>query len=147
MVLEQPLTVDEIAELTGIQYGGVIAEIRSGRLLARKIRGRYLITPQNYAEWLSPEEPRFPARGHVRADEVAAYLRVDRSWVYENKAELGAVKVGGAVRFDAFRVRAYVHERRVAYEQPRPAPSRPGPPRASRKQRGFELLPFPERAR
>lgn len=145
MVLEQPLTVAKIAELTGIQYSGVIAEIRSGRLLARKFAADN--TPQNYAEWFSPEEPRFPVRGHVRADEVASYLRVDRSWVYENKADLGAVKVGGAVRFDAFRVRAYVHERRVAYEQPRPATSRPGPPRASRKQRGFELLLLPERVR
>ncbi len=89
--------------------------------------------------------PRFPARGHVRADEVAAYLSVDRSWVYENKAELGAIKVGGAVRFDAFRVRAYVHERRFAHA--RPAAPRPGPVKAARKQRGFELLPFPERAR
>ncbi len=145
--IQSPLTVDEIAELTGIEHGGVLAEIHSGRLLARKIRGRYLVTAQNYSEWLVPDEPRFPARGHVRADQVAAFLSVDRSWVYDHKAELGAVKVGGAVRFDASGVRAYVREHRVAPGQPRRAPARPGPPRGSRKERGFELLPFPEAAR
>jgi excisionase family DNA binding protein len=140
----QPLTVDEVAELTGIEYGGVLAEIDSGRLPARKIRGRYLITAQNYTAWLAPEEPPFPARGHVRADQVAAFLSVDRSWVYDNKAELGAVKLGGAVRFDASRVRAYLRERRVASEQSPRAAARPGPRRGSRKERGFELLPIPE---
>ena len=142
-----PMTVGQVAELTGIEHGGVLAEIRSGRLLARKICGRYLITAENYTEWLAPDGPRFPARGHVRADQVAAFLSVDRRWVYENKAELGAVKVGGAIRFDASSVRAYVRERRVAPAQPPPAPARPGPRRGSRKERGFELLPLPGGAR
>src|SRR5215207_9753944 len=70
--IQPPLTVDEIAELTGIEHGGVLAEIHSGRLLARKIRGRYLITAQNYTEWLAPgraalpgarTRPRRPGRG------------------------------------------------------------------------------------
>ena len=146
-VIEPPMSANDIAELTGIDYGGVLAEIHSGRLPARRIRGRYLITAQNYMEWLAPEEQRFPARGHVRADQVATFLSVDRSWVYDHKAELGAVKLGGAVRFDASWVRAYVRKRRVAPEQPPHAPARPGPRRGSRKERGFELLPFPEGAR
>jgi excisionase family DNA binding protein len=145
--IESPMTVDEIAELTGIAHGGVLAEIHSGQLLARKIRGRYLITAQNYTEWLASDQPRFPAWGHVRADQVAAFLSVDRSWVYDHKPELGAVRVGGAVRFDATEVRAYVRKRRVVPEPPPPARLRPGPRRGSRKKRGFELLPIPEDAR
>ena len=145
--IEPPMTVEEIAKLTGIDYGGVLAEIHSGRLPARMICGRYLITAQNYTQWLAPEESRFPAWGHVRADQVAAFLSVDRSWVYENKAELGAVRVGGAVRFDASGVRAYVRKRRVVLEPPPPARLRPGPRRRSRNERGFELLPLPEDAR
>ncbi len=44
------------------------------------------------------------------ADEVAAYLRVSRSWVYQKAAadELPSLRFAGCLRFDPQAIRAYV---------------------------------------
>ena len=44
----------------------------------------------------------------MRPDAVAAYLGKSRSWVYEHKAALGAVWVGGELRFPPSAIAAYV---------------------------------------
>jgi excisionase family DNA binding protein len=45
--------------------------------------------------------------------EVAAYLRVSRSWVYHRSAAglLPCLRVGALVRFDSEAIRAYAHSR------------------------------------
>ena len=65
----------------------------------------------------------FPRRGFVRAEQVAAFLKVDVSWVYEHKHLLGAIRIGdgrGALRFEAARVLSYLRERRVGPERAAP---------------------------
>ncbi len=44
------------------------------------------------------------------ANDVAAYLKVSRSWVYHRaeSGELPCLRVGGLLRFDPLAVRAYV---------------------------------------
>lgn len=87
----------------------------------------------------------FPSRGFVRADQVANFLNVDVSWVYEHKHLLGAIRIGdgrGALRFEAGRVLAYLRERRVEPERAAPR-SRPGT-RRRRGLEGVELLPLPD---
>ena len=36
----------------------------------------------------------FPSRGFVKAEQVASFLKVDVSWVYEHKHRLGAIRIG-----------------------------------------------------
>lgn len=54
-------------------------------------------------------EGSFPVRGLVDAATLAAELGVTRSWVYEHRAELGAVRLGAGskprLRFDVQRAR------------------------------------------
>lgn len=101
-----------------------------------------------------PDDRPFPRRGYVRADRVAAFLDVDRAWVYDHKADLGAVLCDGLVRFEAQVVRAYARDRRVERLAPEPAKHRAGPrelqeisrrPRSSTP--GVELLPRPQSVR
>jgi hypothetical protein len=87
----------------------------------------------------------FPTRGLVKVERVAELLDVDVSWVYEHKAELGAVRIGdgrGALRFEAAKILAYLRDRRLEAADPAPHP-RPGPQRR-RSHDGFELLPLPD---
>jgi excisionase family DNA binding protein len=55
--IEPPLTPAEIAELTGLGYQSVLAEIHAGQLAAKRIRGKYLITRAAYDQWLAPDPP------------------------------------------------------------------------------------------
>lgn len=87
----------------------------------------------------------FPSRGFVKAEQVASFLKVDVSWVYEHKHLLGAIRIGdgrGALRFEAGRVLAYLRERRIEPERGAPR-SRPGTTRG-RGLEGVELLPLPD---
>lgn len=108
------------------------------------------IAPRVAALLQDTEGALFPRRGLVAADRVAALLDVDRSWVYENKAELGAVRIGsgrGTLRFEAEKVLGYLRDRRLG-QTPEPPARRPGPRRGSRTQRQIdgqiELLPLPD---
>jgi excisionase family DNA binding protein len=60
--VEPPLTAREIAELTGLSYQSVLAEIHAGHLPAKKIRRQYLITRAGYDRWLAPDPPQTRAR-------------------------------------------------------------------------------------
>jgi hypothetical protein len=88
-------------------------------------------------------EAPFPRHGLVDVDQVAALLRVERDWVYDNKTELGAVRIGqgrGVLRFDAAVVNAYVRARRLQ-DEPRPKRGRPG--RRRGRAGDVVLLPAP----
>jgi excisionase family DNA binding protein len=91
---------------------------------------------------LREQEP-FPRTGLVDAEQVARLLSVDRSWVYEHKGELGAVRLGGALRFEAATVHAHVRRSRLA-PPARPAERGRARPRHLEVVRGVELLPLPE---
>lgn len=56
------LSPRDVAELTGLGYQTVLAEIHDGRLRARKIRNHYLITTAAFHDWLEPDEQPAPAR-------------------------------------------------------------------------------------
>jgi hypothetical protein len=87
----------------------------------------------------------FPARGLLKAERVAELLKVNVSWVYEHKTLLGAVRLGegrGALRFEASKVLAYLHDHRVDADAG-PARVRPGP-RRRRGRDDVELLPLPD---
>lgn len=75
----------------------------------------------------------FPHDGLVDVRAVAAFLSVGRDWVYDNKLKLGAVKIGGALRFEAHEIREYV---RLNREQPKVE----RPSRARARDLGFEIL-------
>jgi hypothetical protein len=94
---------------------------------------------------LRDAEPGFPRTGLVDADDVALLLCVDRSWVYDHKTELGAVRLGdgrGALRFEAATVHAYVRRHRVGRDDGRAPRVRPDS-RRLRVVGGVELLPLP----
>ncbi len=44
----------------------------------------------------------------LTAQELAAILRKPRSWVYQHKAAIGFVRIGGSVRFTRPQVLAYL---------------------------------------
>lgn len=91
----------------------------------------------------------FPTRGLVKAERVAELLAVDVSFVYEHKAELGAVRLGagrGVLRFEASKVLAYLRARRLSQksgDDGHRARARPGPQRR-RSRDGVDLLPLPD---
>jgi hypothetical protein len=98
------------------------------------------------ADLVRAENPPFPMRGLVTTKQVTELLQVERYWVYEHKAELGAVRLGddgerGPLRFEASRVLAYVKSKRIAKATEQEA-RRPGRPRR-RRHEGFDLVPIP----
>jgi hypothetical protein len=77
----------------------------------------------------APEPTR--AAGMVDAAELAAELRVSRTWVYAHRGDLGAVRLGGPngrLRFDLQAARAAAG-RIEAHEPPPPPPKRSRRPR------------------
>lgn len=50
--LEPTMTPADVAALTGLSYQTVLAEIKTGGLRAKRVRGRYLITREAYEAWL-----------------------------------------------------------------------------------------------
>ncbi len=87
----------------------------------------------------------FPSRGFVKAEQVASFLKIDVSWVYEHKHLLGAIRIGegrDARRFESARVLRYLCERRIEPERAAPR-QRPGR-RGRRGVKGVELLPLPD---
>jgi predicted DNA-binding transcriptional regulator AlpA len=97
------------------------------------------------AQLLREQEP-FPRTGLVDVDQVARVLSMERSWVYEHKLELGAVRLGGALRFEAAAVHAHVRRCRLAAPAGEAAPARHRGPRHLEVVRGVELLPLPDHA-
>jgi predicted DNA-binding transcriptional regulator AlpA len=90
------------------------------------------------AELVAPQAP--DSKRYLTAGEVAEQLGVDRTWVYDHQADLGAIRLGTSarprLRFDSARVREALERR----EQP-PAPT-PARPRRRRPARVAEDGPF-----
>ncbi len=61
VVLEQPLTPKQCADIAGVHYHTILRRIRSGHLRAFQPPGgtEYVVHPQDFADWLygSPVEP------------------------------------------------------------------------------------------
>lgn len=81
------------------------------------------------------EEEKHPARARLlTAEQLARHLGLNRAWVYEHAAELGAIQLGDGprprLRFDAqlaaqaLQARRRRNESTAAGERPRPRPTR-----------------------
>lgn len=71
-------------------------------------------------------------RGLVDAAAVAEALGVSRGTVYAHADDLGAIRAGGALRFD---LAAILTRRNPPAERPGPAPDRQAAPRPARRRR------------
>lgn len=96
------------------------------------------------------ETPAFPHHGLVPVADVCEFLGMQRSWVYDNQARLGARKLGGAIRFDAQAVRRFEADRavRAAADPKDEVARRRANGRANRRRRAasFDLIELPEDA-
>ena len=63
----------------------------------------------------------------LTAQEVADILKVRRAWVYDHKASLGYLDIGGRVRFDRRSLERYIDQ------HTHPPLCRPGRPRKSQR--------------
>jgi predicted DNA-binding transcriptional regulator AlpA len=101
------------ADLEGLVVGVAEAELPDlvGELARAQALARLRLSENGHAQAPARREPR-PLDRYLDAAEISDRLSMSTDWVYRHADELGAVKLGGAVRFPERAVIRYLHKLR-----------------------------------